>query len=65
MGAAVWGLWRFVFTDRFLHLGRAKLILAVAVCILAGVIVYTVLAVAVKAVAKEDIPARLRKKIWR
>ena len=65
MGAAVWGLWRFIFTDRFLHLGRAKLILAVAVCILAGVIVYTVLAVAVKAVAKEDIPARLRKKIWR
>ena len=65
MGAAVWALWRFVFTDRYLHLGRARLLLAVIACVAAGVALYTVLAVAVKAIEKEDIPARIRRKIWR
>ena len=65
MGAAVWALWRFVFTERYLHLGRARLLLAVLVCVLAGVMVYAALALKVKAVGKEDLPARLRKKIGR
>ena len=63
MGAAVWSLWRFVFTDRFLHLGRARLLLAVLACILAGVILYAALALALKAVKREDLPARMRKKL--
>ena len=65
MGAAVWALWRFVFTDRCLHLGRARLLLAVIACVAVGVVLYAVLAVAVGAVEKEDIPAKIRRKIWR
>ena len=33
--------------------------------ILVGVALYVLLAVAVKAVEKEDIPARIRRRIWR
>ena len=62
MGAAVWALWRFGFTDRYLHLGRAKLLLAVLACVAVGVIVYAVLAAAFGAIEKEDLPARLRNK---
>jgi len=65
MGGAVWAIWRFAFTERFLHLGRAKLLLAVLACIAAGVVVYGALAVAVGAVRREDVPARLRRKIWK
>ena len=64
MGAAVWALWRFVFTDRFLRLGRAKLLLAVLACILIAMILYAALAVLFKAVKKEDVPVRIRRKIW-
>ena len=65
MGAMVALLWRVVFTDRYLHLGRAKLLLAVAACILAAVLVYACLALKLGAIEKEDVPARLRRKIWK
>ena len=65
MGAAVWGLWRFVFTDQYLHLGRARLILAVAVCILAAMAIYLALALKNGAISKEDLPAKIRGKIWK
>ena len=63
MAAVVALLWKGIFTDRYLHLGRAKLLLAVAVCIGAGVIVYAVCAFAVKAMKAEDLPAKLRRKV--
>ena len=65
MAAVVGVLWRFVFTDRYLHLGRFKLLLAVVCCIAVGVIVYAVLAVAVGAIRREDVPARIRKKLFK
>ena len=65
MTAVVALLWKAVFTDRYLHLGRAKLLLAMIVCIGAGVVVYALCAFAVKAVKAEDLPARLRRKIKR
>ncbi|MBQ7455836.1 MAG: polysaccharide biosynthesis C-terminal domain-containing protein [Clostridia bacterium] len=65
MGGAVGALWRFVFTDRYLHLGRARLILAVAACLVVGVAVYSVLAFALGAIKREDVPAKLQKKIWK
>ena len=65
MGAAVWALWRFVFTDRYLHLGRARLILAVLACVIVGVSVYALLALKIGAVDKNDLPAKLRRKIWK
>ena len=65
MTAVVALLWKAVFTDRYLHLGRAKLLLAMIVCIGAGVAVYALCAFAVKAVKAEDLPARLRRKIKR
>ena len=49
----------------FSYLTRKPLLLAVAVCIGAGVIVYAVCAFAVKAVKMEDLPAKLRRKIKR
>lgn len=61
MGAAVWALWKFVFTDAFLQKGRFVLGLAVIACVLAGVIVYAVLALKAGAIKKEDVPARLRR----
>jgi len=65
MGAVVYGLWNFVFTEKMLSAGRLPLLLAVCVCVGAGVAVYGVSAVALKAVKKEDMPARVRRLIWR
>ncbi len=61
MGAAVWALWRFVFTDRYLYMGRARLLLAVTACVGAGIAVYAVLAMLTGALRREDLPARLRR----
>ena len=65
MGAAVYALWQFVFTEKMLSSGRGLLLIAVMLCVGAGIAVYTVCAVAFKAVKKEDIPARVRRLIWR
>ena len=65
MGAVVWVLWHFIFTDTCLHAGRMKLLLGVMVCVGIGVIVYVLLAVAVGAVKREDLPARIRRLIPR
>lgn len=63
MGAAVYLLWQVVFTERFLHLGRLKLLLAVIACVGAGIVVYAILALLLGAVKKEDLPARLRRRM--
>ena len=63
MGAVVWAIWRFIFTDNCLHAGRMKLMLGVIVCVGTGVVVYVLLAVAVGAVKREDLPARIRRLI--
>ena len=65
MGAAVYALWQFVFTEKMLSSGRGLLLIAVMICVGAGIAVYAVCAVAFKAVKKEDIPARVRRLIWR
>ena len=63
MGAAVWALWTYVFTDRFLHMGRARLLLAVLACILAGVVIYAALAWKLGAIRPEDLPGKIRRKL--
>ncbi|MBR5230768.1 MAG: polysaccharide biosynthesis protein [Clostridia bacterium] len=65
MGAVVYALWHFVFTEKTLSAGRFTLLIAVIVCVGAGIAVYAVGAVALKAVKKEDVPARVRRLIWR
>ena len=61
MGGAVGLLWQKVFTESCLSAGRGKLMIAVIVCVAAGIAVYFVCAVLFKAVRKEDLPARLRR----
>ena len=63
MAAVVTVLWRFVFTDRYLHLGRARLLLAVLICVTAGAAVYALIALAAGAVRQEDLPSRLRRRL--
>lgn len=65
MGAVVYVLWHAVFTEKLLSAGRLPLLAAVIVCVGAGVIVYAVCALKFGAVKKEDLPARVRKLIWR
>lgn len=65
MGAAVYVLWQAVFTEKMLSSGRGLLLLCVLVCVGVGVAVYAACAVAFKAVKKEDLPARVRRLIWR
>ena len=61
MGAVVWLLWQKLFTESYLSAGRGKLMIAVIVCVAAGIAVYVVCAVLFKAVRSEDLPARLRR----
>ena len=63
MAAVVAVLWRYIFTDRYLHLGRARLLLAVLACVAAGAAVYALVALAAGAVRREDLPARLRRRL--
>lgn len=65
MGAAVYALWQFVFTEKLLSAGRLPLLMAVMVCVGAGVVIYAVCALKFGAVKKEDLPARMRRLIWR
>ena len=65
MGAAVYALWQFVFTEKLLSAGRLPLLMAVMVCVGAGVVIYAVCALKFGAVKKEDLPARVRRLIWR
>lgn len=65
MGAAVYALWQFVFTEKMLSAGRLPLLVAVLVCVGAGVMVYAVSALKLGAIKKEDLPARVRRLIWR
>jgi len=65
MGAVVYVLWQLVFTEKMLSSGRGALLLCVLVCVGVGVAVYAACAVAFKAVKKEDLPARVRRLIWR
>ena len=48
-----------------LSAGRGKLMIAVIVCVAAGIAVYVVCAVLFKAVRSEDLPARLRRRAKR
>lgn len=61
MGAVVWALWQKLFTESYLTAGRTKLMIAVIVCVGAGIIVYFIFAVLFKAVTSEDLPARFRR----
>ena len=65
MGAVVWLLWQKLFTESYLSAGRGKLMIAVIVCVAAGIAVYVVCAVLFKAVRSEDLPARLRRRAKR
>ena len=65
MGAAVYALWQFVFTEKMLSAGRLALLVAVLVCVGAGVMVYAAAALKLGAIKKEDLPARVRRLIWR
>ena len=65
MGAVVYLLWQVVFTEKMLSSGRMLLLLCTLICVGAGVAVYAVCAVMFKAVKKEDMPARVRRLIWR
>ena len=65
MGAVVWLLWQKLFTENYLSAGRGKLMIAVIVCVAAGIAVYVVCAVLFKAVRSEDLPARLRRRAKR
>jgi stage V sporulation protein B len=64
MGAAVWSVYTFVFGgERCLHTsGFAARLLPVAVCMVVGALVYLASAVLLKAIKKEDLPARFRRK---
>ena len=64
MGAAVWSVYTFVFSgERCLHAsGFAARLLPVVVCMAVGAVVYLASAVLLKAVKKEDLPARFRRK---
>ena len=53
MGAVVWLLWQKLFTESYLSAGRGKLMIAVIVCVAAGIAVYVVCAVLFKAVRSE------------
>ena len=62
MGVAVWSVYTFVFGgERCLHAsGFAARLLPVVVCMSVGAVVYLVSAILLKAVKKEDLPARFR-----
>ncbi len=64
MGVAVWSVYTFVFGgERCLHAsGFAARLLPVVVCMAVGAVVYLVSAILLKAVKKEDLPARFRRK---
>ena len=64
MGAAVYGMYRFVFGgDASLAMGQfARTALTVIVCIGVGVAVYIVSAYLLKAFRMEDLPARFRRR---
>ena len=63
MGAAVWAVYQFVFGgDNCLHVsGTAARLLPVVSAIAVGMIVYLISAVLLKAIRREDLPARFRK----
>lgn len=65
MGAVVFVLWQFIFTEKMLSAGRLMLLIAVLVCVGAGVAVYALCALKFGAIKKEDVPARVRRLIWR
>ena len=60
MGACVWLIWHFGFGDVEM-LNRWQLIAGVMICVIAGMVVYGVLALVTGTVRKEDLPARLRR----
>jgi len=61
MGSIVYVLWHFVFTERCLSNGRLLLLIAVTVCIAAGIVSYVFIAFGIRAIRREDVPARLRR----
>lgn len=63
MGGAVYGLWQLVFRGDAGKLPGTILVLAIVLCVCVGIAVYAVLAFALKAVRREDLPARLRRKL--
>jgi stage V sporulation protein B len=63
MGAAVWAVYTFVFGgERCLHVsGITARLLPVAVSVIIGMAVYLAAAFLLKAIRREDLPARFRK----
>ena len=63
MGAAVWAVYHILFGgDNCLHVsGITARLLPVATAIIVGIAVFLISAVLLKAIRKEDLPARFRK----
>ena len=62
MGVTVYGVWHFVFGDAALQ-SRLLTLLGTALCVALGIGVYFAAAWKLKAVRKEDLPAKIRRKL--
>ena len=62
MGLVVYGAWRFGFGDAALQ-NQLKTLLGTAVCVALGIGVYLVAVVKLKVVRREDLPAKVRRKL--
>ena len=60
MGGAVYGIWTLGFGYPG-HLNGFKLTAGILLCVAAGVLVYGFLALKTRAIAKDDLPAKIRR----
>ena len=62
MGGVVWGAWKLLFGNAE-FLSGMLLIIGIMLCVGAGIIVYALLALKTKTIRREDLPARIRRRI--
>ncbi|MBE5782896.1 MAG: polysaccharide biosynthesis protein [Clostridiales bacterium] len=60
MGAIVWAIWHFIFGDAG-QLAGPVLMLGIMLCVVTGIAVYALAALKLKAIRREDLPARIRR----
>ena len=60
MGGVVFALWHFLFGDAN-QLSGPVLVIGIGLCVVAGILAYAVAALKLKAIRREDLPARIRR----